>query len=119
MPSRCSAPGCRSNYDDDERIPVFKMPHKPDELRHSWIRALHRDYIHELKDVYVCSLHFKEEEIERTYKVPNGDGTFREMPRKYLKLKEGAVPSILSGCPNYYYSQTTNKRSRLSIESKD
>ena len=118
MPSRCSAPGCRSNYDDDERIPVFKMPHKPDELRHAWIRALHRDDIHELKTVYVCSQHFREEEIERTYKVPTGDGTYREMPRKYLKLKEGAVPSILPGCPTYYSTQTTNKRSRLSIESK-
>ena len=41
------------------------------------------------------------------------------MPRKYLKLKEGAVPSILPGCPSYYSTQTTNKRSRLSIEYKD
>ena len=55
MPSRCSAPGCRSNYDDDERIPVFKMLHKPDELRHAWIRALHRDDIHELKTVLIST----------------------------------------------------------------
>ena len=109
---------CKSNYDDDERVPVFKMPHKPDQLRHAWIRALHREDIHELNAIYVCSKHLREDEVESTYKVPNGDGIYREMPRKYLKLKE-AVPSILPGCPTYYSTQSTNKRSRLSLESKD
>ena len=72
---------CKSNYDDDERVPVFKMPHNPDQLRRVWIRALHREHIHELKAVYVCSKHFREDEVEITYKVPNGDGTYREMPQ--------------------------------------
>ena len=31
------------------------MPEKPDELKHAWFRALHRDDIDELKVVYVCS----------------------------------------------------------------
>ena len=55
MPNNCSAPGCRSNYDPTDRIPVFKMPEKPDKLKHAWFRALHRDDIDELKVVYVCS----------------------------------------------------------------
>ena len=45
MPNNCSAPGCRSNYDPTDRIPVFKMPEKPDELKHAWLRALHIDDI--------------------------------------------------------------------------
>ena len=40
IPSNCSAPGCRSNYDKDERISVFKLPQTPDQLRHAWLRAL-------------------------------------------------------------------------------
>ena len=39
MPSRCSAPGCKSNYGNEEQFPVFKMPKQPDELRQSWLRG--------------------------------------------------------------------------------
>ena len=44
------------------------MPEKPDELKHAWLRALHRDNIDELKVVYVCSKHFREGEVETTTK---------------------------------------------------
>ena len=118
MPSSCSAPGCKSNYYKDERVPVFKLPLKPDQLRHAWLQALHREDIEDLKAVNVCVKHFREGDIEYTHKVPNGDGTYREIPRSHLKLKEGAVPSLLPGCPAYYSSSAT-KRSRLSFESKD
>ena len=104
MPNNCSVPGCRSNYDPNDRIPVFKMPLRPDELKHAWLRALRREDVDELKVVYVCSKH----------RVPNGDGSYRETPRSRPKLKEGAVPAILPGCPLYYSSHSTNKRSRLS-----
>ena len=63
--------------------------------------------------------HFREEDIEYMHRVPNGDGSYREMPRSRPKLKEGAVPAILPGCPLYYSSHSTNKRSRLSLECKD
>ena len=119
MPNNCSAPGCKSNYDPTDRIPVFKMPQKPDELRHAWLRALHRDDIDELKVVYVCSKHFREDEVQTTHKVPNGDGSYREIPRNRPKLKYGAVPTILPGCPRYYSSHTATKRTRLCLEDKD
>ena len=119
MPNNCSAPGCRSNYDPNDRIPVFKMPLKPDELKHAWLRALHREDVDELKVMYVCSKHFREEDVEYMHRVPNGDVSYREMPRSRPKLKEGAVPAILPGCPLYYSSHSTNKRSRLSLECKD
>ena len=120
MPNRCSAPGCKSNYDSEETFSVFQMPKQPDGLRHSWLRALHREDVGDLKTVYVCSKHFKEGDIEYTHRLPNGDGTYREIPRKHLKLKEGAVPSILPGCLAYYPTQpTTKRRRRFSSQTKD
>ena len=113
MPNNCSAHVCRSNDDPMDRIPVFKMALRPDELKHAWLRALHRD-VDELKVVYVGSKHFREEDIEYMHRVPNGDGSYREMPRSRPKQKEGAVPAIQPGCPLYYSSHSTNKRSRLS-----
>ena len=111
MPNCCSAPGCKSNYkSSSEIVPVFKLPQKPPELRHSWFRVLRRDDLDELKAVYVCVKHFREEDIEYSHKVPNGDGTFREIPRVSPKLKDGAVPVYLPGCPSYYQSSTKRRR---------
>ena len=119
MPNTCSAPGCKSNYKPEDRIPVFKMPQKPDELRHAWVRALHREGIDDLKTIFVCVKHFREEDIQYTHKVPNGDGTYHEIQRKNPTLKEGTVPACLPGCPTYYSSHPTSKRRRLSFNSKD
>ena len=117
MPTSCSAPGCKSNYKSEDRVTLFKMPQKPDQLRHSWVRALRRDDI-ELKAVYVCVKQFRTEDIEYTHKVPNGESTFREIPRVNPKLRDDAVPVFLPGCPSYY-SQSAAKRSRRSLDSKD
>ena len=119
MPNRCSAPRCKSNYDNEAQVPVFRVPLIPDEVRHGWLRSPHRDSLDELKTVYVCSKHFKDGNIEYTHKIPNGDGTYRETPRKCLKLKEGAISSILPGCPSYYPSLSGTKCPRISLESKD
>ena len=100
-------------------FPVFQMPKQPDGLRHSWLRALHREDVVDLKTVYVCSKHFKEGDNEYTHRLPNGDGTYREIPRKHLLLKEGAVPSILPGYSAYYSTKPTTKRRRLSSQTKD
>ena len=115
MPNRCFAPGCKSNYDSEETFLVFQMPKQPDRLRHSWLRALDREDVGDLKTVYVCSKHFNEGDIEYTHRLPNGEGNYQEIPRKHLKLKEGgAVLSILPGCPAYYSTQPTTMRRRLS-----
>ena len=63
--------------------------------------------------------HFRDEDVEYTHRVPNGDGSYREIPRSKLKLKEGTVPSILPGCPAYYSSHSATKSSRPSRDSKD
>ena len=118
MPNSCSAPGCKSNYTNEEHIPTFKMPEKPPEVRHAWIRALHREDIGHLKAVYVCLKHFHEEDILFTHKIPSGDGTFTEIPPARPMLREGAIPRLLPGCPSYY-SNSSSKRTRLSFESKE
>ena len=119
MPNSCSAPGCKSIYESDDRIPIFKMPRNPPELRQAWIRALRRDYIEDMKVVRVCIKHFRAEGIEASHKVHKGDGTFTEVPRDRPKLKEGAVPCLLSGCPSYYSTMSKTKRTRLSHDSKE
>ena len=118
MPTSCSAPGCKCNYKSEDRVTLFKMPQKPDQLRHAWVRALRRDYIDELKAVYVCVKDFTTEDIEYTHKVSNGESTFRGIPRVNPKLKDDAVPVFLPGCSSYY-SQSAAKRSRPSLDSKD
>ena len=109
MPNNCSAPGCRRNYDKDERISVFKLPQTPDQLRHAWFRALHRDDIDKLKVVYICKKHFRDEHVGYTHRVPNGDGSYREIPRSKLKLKEDTVPSILPGLSSILFLTLRNQ----------
>ncbi|KAI6648653.1 Transposable element P transposase [Oopsacas minuta] len=95
------------------------MPKIPPELKQAWIRALHREDIDRLKVVYECIKHFREEDVDYFHKVPNGDGTFTSVPRDKLKLKEGAIPSLLPSFPSYYSSTSTSKRTRLFYKSKE
>ena len=112
---------CRTVLPLDVRVPVFKLPEGPPEVRHAWIRALHREDIASLKNVYVCSKHFLKEDIELYHTVPKGDGTFYEVPRGRPKLKPSAIPSLLPGCPSYYASTVSAgvKRTRLSLDCKE
>ena len=114
MPYICSAPGCRSNCN-----PLIKYLFQ-DAREARWTKtclvSLHIDDIEELKVVYVCSKHLRVDEVETTHKVPNGDGSYREILRRRPKLKDGAVPTILPGCPAYYSSHLSTKRTRLSID---
>ena len=87
--------------------------------RLGWIRALQRENIDSLKVVNVCVKHFRSEDVDSFHKVPRGDGTFTEIPRGKLNLKDGVVPCLLPGCPSYYSSTSTTKRTRLSYESKE
>ena len=87
-------------------------------MKHAWVCALRRDDIADLKVVYVCINHFQKDDIDYTFKVPKGDGTFTEVPRAKPKLKESAVPSLLPGSPAYYSTKPT-KRTRLSYDAKE
>ncbi|KAI6646275.1 hypothetical protein LOD99_9306 [Oopsacas minuta] len=74
------------------------------------IRGLRRDNVDELKSVCVCVKHCHGEDVEYSHKVPTGDGTFREIPRIIPKLKDGAIPVFVLGCPSYYQSNTKRRR---------
>ena len=120
MPNSCAVFGCKINYNDDHRVPVFKLPTKPDNLRHRWLQVLRRYDLQLFKGVYMCVNHFRQEDFEYTHKVPNGDGTYREIPRVNPKLKDGAVPVFLPGHPSICsQSITSTKRRRVSPTSKD
>ena len=71
-----------------------------------------------ISDAYGLRKTFWKEDIEYTHRVPNGEGTFREVPRVSPKLKDGVVPVFQPGCPSYY-SQNSTKRSLLSLDSKE
>ena len=119
MLNKCSAPNCKSNYNlDDPYIPVFELPNQPEELRQQWFNALHRENITALRHVYVFIHHFREDDIDRTYKIPNPDGSFTEVPRGKPKLRKGAILSSLPGCA-LYYSEPSPKPTRLSFDSKE
>ena len=75
-------------------------------------------YVLFVKVVYVCINHFQKDDIDYTFKVPKGDGTFNEVPRAKPKLKENPVQSLLPGCPAYYSTKPT-KRTRLSYDAKE
>ena len=62
MPNRCSAPGCRSNYDDEPYTPVFRLPVDKDIVQ-EWLQSLHREGINDLKNIFVCAKHFRSEDV--------------------------------------------------------
>ena len=117
MPSSCSAPGCKSNYRRRDRIPIFKRPEYPPQLKQAWTQAIHRVDIEELKVVYVCIKHFLEGDIEFNHKVPRGDGTYTEIPRISPKLKQGTVPCLFPGRPPCYISPSITTSNRLFYDS--
>ena len=64
MPSRCSAPNCRSGYDGEDPIPVFKMREEfSDEEKDQWRKFLHRADSSSLKHIYFCAKHFQPWEV--------------------------------------------------------
>jgi hypothetical protein len=64
------------------------------------------------KDDVVCSLHFKEEDIERYY-THVIDGQVVQIERGNPKLKKGAVPSVFS------YENVKGIRVSIAVMSKN
>ena len=85
MPNTCSVPNCRSNYKGEGYTPVFSLPKSPD-IADKWRRAICREGAFELKSVYVCIKHFREEDILRTFEIHQGDGSIQNTERSKLKL---------------------------------
>ena len=87
-------------------------------MANKWIRAICREGASDLKSVYVCIKHFREEDIHRTYQIHQGDGSIQHIERSKPKLSENAISCILSSCPKYL-SSSTPKPARLTYETKE
>ncbi|KAI6658356.1 hypothetical protein LOD99_11071 [Oopsacas minuta] len=118
MSNTCSAPGCRSNYSGEPYTRVFRLPSNS-ELREKWLRALHREDIKDLKNVFVWSNHFRTEDVITEMDMPQPDGSLQNISRRPI-LHKNAIPCLLPSCLKYP-SSSSPKPERLDrgkIESK-
>jgi hypothetical protein len=100
MPLHCCVPRCRSNYDKNDHVTVFRFPMN-EELKARWLRSIHRqDYIVN-KNSRVCIKHFPENFIIREDKAVKTDGTVLVVPRQRLKLPDDAYATIFLDQPSY------------------
>ncbi|KAI6650060.1 MhmaT1 transposase [Oopsacas minuta] len=61
--------------------------------------------IRDLKNVFVCSKDFLDEEIQTSFSIHQPDGTYLEVPAK-PKLQKDAMPRFLPGCPLHLSSSS-------------
>jgi hypothetical protein len=101
MPLHCCVPRCRSNYNKNDHVTVFRFPMNEEELKARWLRSIHRqDYIVN-KNSRVCIKHFPENFIIREDKAVKTDGTVLVVPRQRLKLPDDAYATIFLDQPSY------------------
>ena len=81
------------------------MPSGPLELVNLWLRSLCREDIGDLKNVFVCSKHFLDEEIQTSYSILQPDSSYLEVPAQ-PKLHTEAVPIFLPNCPHHLSSSS-------------
>ena len=100
MLNRCSVSNSYSNYDEDYD-PVFEMlNHWSKGMQDEWRRFLHRNDAWKLARVFICAIHFCDEDILLHFDIPQGDGTVKKVYRKPLILGN-AKPINLPICPSY------------------
>lgn len=110
MGRKCSAPGCRSNYDNNkEYVTVFKFPSEPSR-RAKWIHNLHRVDFNPSSTAVVCIKHFEERFIIREDSVKRKDGTILTVDRKQLALSSEAYPTIFENLPPYLTKKVQPER---------
>ena len=99
MPNKCSAPGCRSNYDGEPHTPIFKIPNGPPHIVYQWKRFLHREFIEEIKKIYVCLKHFRDEDVEIFFNIPQPDGSILQEQRNLPRLRPLAASPFFTWMP--------------------
>ena len=117
MPNRCSALGCRSNYDGEPYTPVFRLPVNKD-IAQEWLRSLHREGVDDLKNLFLCAKHFRSEDVITEVDIPQPDGSITKTKRR--PILRNACPCFLPNCPSYLSSQVVStKPKRLNVGEKD
>lgn len=59
----------------------------------------------------VCEVHFSPEYVQRTVDFFDHTGKKLEVPLKRIKLREGAIPTILPNCPQYLSVPSSSRES--------
>ncbi|KAH8031901.1 hypothetical protein HPB51_021543 [Rhipicephalus microplus] len=112
MPT-CCVPGCTSGYRNDTSPSVrhfFSAP-SDERLRAAWNRAIPRADKDLTTKSRVCSIHFHDQDIRKTYvHVINGETV--EIPRGKWSLVEGALPKAFPNLPSYLSKPAEKMRKR-------
>ena len=109
MPRKCCVPGCRGNYDANEKISVFSFP-SDSQKRNLWLSKIPREDFQPTAQSVVCAKHFSEQFIVRSDSVTRPDGSVLVVERTRLKLRDDAYPSIFPNCPSYLSEEPPTKR---------
>ena len=57
MVRKCCVTGCRGNYDEQNKVRVFRLPKDQDE-REQWLKVIPRDNTPDHPNTVVCERHF-------------------------------------------------------------
>ncbi|KAI6656636.1 hypothetical protein LOD99_11278 [Oopsacas minuta] len=120
MLNKCSAPGCRSNYEGEPHTPIFKMLSGPPRIVSQWKQFLHREFIEEIKRIYVCLQNFRDEDVSFSLvylnpTVPSFKSNAVSLDFAHLQLP--ALPC----CPSYIFNSTqwtSTQSTRLDLNTK-
>lgn len=113
MPARkgstCFVPLCKGGYkSSEEKVSLFRAPTDPLRLQ-EWSRNIKRDDKVLDNTCVVCSRHFDERYIQRTFKhVINGEVV--ELERERPALTDDAVPTIFPDAPLYFTKHVPKKK---------
>ncbi|XP_049512428.1 uncharacterized protein LOC125940380 [Dermacentor silvarum] len=122
MPSKkertCFVPLCRGGYKSStEKVSLFRAPSDPVRLK-EWARSIKRDDNVLSETCVVCSRHFNERFVQRTFKhVINGQ--IVELDRERPTLTEDAIPTIFPDAPSYFTKQLPKNRAERNLDKSD
>lgn len=122
MPARkgrtCFVPFCKGGYKSStEKVSLFRAPSDPVCLQ-EWARNIKRDDKVLDNTCVVCSRHFDECYIQRTFKhVINGENV--EFEREWPSLTDDAVPTVFPDAPAYLTKPVPKKRKVRNIANND
>ncbi|GBM70775.1 hypothetical protein AVEN_16750-1, partial [Araneus ventricosus] len=100
MVYKCAVFGCKGNYASGQKVSIFKFPKDP-KLSKIWETRVMKENFKPTTSSRVCELHFRKEDVLReTEYFDEKSGTLLRSPLQYPKLKEGAIPMLVSDkCP--------------------